>query len=94
MINQNKKIIILAVLTTTLAFICALNWILFLQHAHSTFENYYLFRGCVQLLEKTDNYGICRIVGGQVIKIVKFHDKWYLDGDLPWACLGKFCFGL
>ena len=64
-----------------------------LHKAHSTFENYYAFRGCTELLEKTDAYGICRTGDGQVIKIVKFQDKWFLDGDLPWGCAGSVCFG-
>ena len=62
--------------------------------AHSTFENYYAFRGCAQLLNKTDDYGICKTDSGQIIKIVKYQNKWYLDGDLPWACLDSICFGL
>jgi hypothetical protein len=67
---------------------------LYLRKAHSTFENYYAFRGCVQLLEKTADYGICKTNSGQRIKIVEYQNKWYLDGDLPWACLGGICFGL
>lgn len=63
--------------------------VLYLQKAHSTFENYYTFRGCVQLIEKTDDYGICKTKDGQTIKIVKYQDKWYLDGDLP---CGFLCF--
>ena len=66
----------------------------YLREAHSTFENYYVFRGCVELLQKTDNYGICQTGSGQTIKIVKYQNKWYLDGDLPWACLGKVCLGI
>lgn len=59
----------------------------FLRKAHSSFENYYNFRGCVQLLEKTDTYGICKLSSGQTIKIVKYQNKWYLDGDLPYPGL-------
>ena len=53
----------------------------YLRKAHSTFENYYAFRGCAELVEKTDTYGICKLSSGQTIKIVKFENKWYLDGD-------------
>ncbi len=53
------------------------------NQAHSTFENYYAFRGCSQLLEKTDTYGRCVTSDGQTIKIVLYSGKWYLDGDLP-----------
>lgn len=52
-----------------------------LQVAHSSFENYYRFRGCVELLEKTDTYATCKISSGEIIKIVKVGDKWFLEGD-------------
>jgi len=90
----NKKIIIPLLLVGTIIVAFAVYQILYLRKAHSTFENYYAFRGCTQLLEKTDSYGTCKIASGQTIKIVKFDGKWYLDGDLPWACLGKVCFGI
>jgi hypothetical protein len=54
-----------------------------LKKAHSSFENYYIFRGCVQLLEKTDTYGTCKSSSGQTIKIVEIRNKWYLAGDGP-----------
>ena len=54
-----------------------------LRSAHSSFENYYAFRGCVQLIERTDTYGICRLTSGETIKLVNIKDKWYLDGDGP-----------
>jgi len=54
-----------------------------LHKAHSTFDNYYSFRGCVKLLKKTPTYGICKTNSGRTIKIVLYHGKWYLDGDLP-----------
>lgn len=54
-----------------------------LKKAHSSFENYYTFRECVQLLEKTDSYGICKNSSRQIIKIVEINNKWYLDGDGP-----------
>lgn len=55
----------------------------YLRHAHSSFDNYYAFRNCQELLSKTDNDGICRLKDGSTIKIVKYQGKWYLDGDLP-----------
>ena len=51
--------------------------------AHSSFENYYKFRGCEQLIEKTATYGMCKIASGETIKIVLIDGKWYLDGDGP-----------
>lgn len=68
-----------------------INQLLFLRKAHGTFENYYAFRGCVQLLKKTQDYGLCKINTGQTIKIVKFQGKWYLDNDLPY-CISNICF--
>lgn len=59
-----------------------------LHKAHSTFDNYYVFRGCVQLVKRTPSYGICKTNSGQTIKIVLYHGKWYLDGDLPTSWLG------
>ena len=54
-----------------------------LRKAHSTFENYYAFRGCVQLLDKTDTAGTCRTSSGETITIVEINNKWYLQGDGP-----------
>ena len=55
----------------------------YLKKAHSSFENYYAFRGCQTLEMRTDTYGTCLLKDGKEIKIVKYQDKWYLDGDLP-----------
>ena len=87
-------IIILASIVVLAILICSVSDWLYLRKAHSTFENYYAFRGCVQVLEKTADYGICKTGSGQTIKIVAYQNKWYLDGDLPWACLGSMCFGM
>ena len=51
--------------------------------AHTTFERYYAFRGCVELIDKTDTYADCKLANGQTIKIVLYKGAWYLDGDLP-----------
>ena len=63
---------------------------IYVDNAHKTFESYYAFRGCVQLIKRTDTYGICKTNTGQTIKIVTFQGKWYLDGDLP-SCIGHVC---
>ncbi len=89
-----KVAIILISLAVILVLVFGISQFFALRKAHSTFENYYAFRGCVQLLNKTNDYGTCKISSGQAIKIVKYNSKWYLDGDLPWACLGGICFGL
>lgn len=91
-----KKLIIFVLVFAVVLFLAVFirQWF-YLRKAHSTFENYYAFRGCVKLLQKTDTYGICKTSSGDTIKIVKYQDKWYLDGDLPWACIaGKICFGI
>jgi len=67
------------------------NYFFFLRRAHSSFENYYAFRGCKQLLQKTDTYGVCKTDTGETIKIVLYNGKWYLDGDLP-TCYFNLCF--
>jgi len=59
------------------------NWISLLHVAHSSFESYFVFRGCIELVEKTDTYGICKNAQNQSIEIVKSNGKWYLAGDLP-----------
>lgn len=88
-LNKNKIIIISVILLATLFFSFGIYQVLYLQRAHSTFGNYYAFRGCAQLVSKNDNYGFCKLASGQTIKIVKFQGKWYLDEDLP---CGFLCF--
>ena len=66
----------------------------YLNRAHGTFDNYYEFRGCVRLIDRSEFYGDCQTAEGKVIRIVKYHDAWYLDGDLPWACVGSICAGI
>jgi len=67
----------------------------YLRIAHSSFESYYAFRGCQTLVDRTDTYGDCKLADGSTIKIVAYNGKWYLDGDLPWACITKsFCVGI
>ncbi len=78
-----KTLIILAIILLAMTFAAGIRYLLYLQKAHSTFDNYYAFRGCLQLIEKTDEYGICRIQSGETIKIVKYQGRWFLDGDLP-----------
>ena len=84
-----KTIVIVVLLAGILIGIFGIYQVLYLRKAHSTFENYYVFRGCRQLLERSEDYGICKISSGQTIKIVKYQGKWYLDGDLP---CGFLCF--
>ncbi len=80
---MRKNILILvAVIFLSLVGLGA-SWLIYLNKAHSSFSEYYKFRGCLKLIEKTENFGTCEIGGGKLIKIVKISDKWYLDGDGP-----------
>lgn len=92
-IRPNKIFIAILIVAAAVAIIFGIRYWLYLREAHSTFDDYYAFRGCAQLLDKTDTYGICRTASGQTIKIVEYQNRWYLDGDLPWGCLGSVCFG-
>jgi hypothetical protein len=91
---KTRVLVVVFILAVVVIAVLIVSQFFYLRKAHSTFENYYAFRGCIELLEKTDNYGTCKIANGQTIKIVKFNNKWYLDGDLPWGCLFGICFGL
>jgi hypothetical protein len=86
-----RLVIIIVFVAVIAAAIFVIHERLLLRKAHSTFENYYAFRGCSQLISRTADSGTCRLNSGQVIKIVKFNNKWYLDGDLP-LCWHNFCF--
>ena len=88
-IIKNKKILKIILILGVLAFIFGSYWVFYLEKAHKTYENYYAFRGCIQEIKKTKDYGICKTGTGETIKIVKFQGKWYLDGDLP---CGFLCF--
>jgi hypothetical protein len=91
---MGKTLIVLGIIAVIVLIVLGVHYWLYLRTAHSTFEHYYAFRGCVQLLQKTDTYGTCRTGSGRVVTIVEYQGKWYLQGDLPWACLGKVCFGI
>ncbi|HEX8964816.1 MAG TPA: hypothetical protein VF820_00095, partial [Patescibacteria group bacterium] len=92
-VSKNLLIVagILLILIGITVFNLLSNYFQFLRRAHSTFENYYAFRGCMQLIKRTDTYGLCKIGDGETIKIVKFNEKWYLQNDLP-LCINNFCF--
>lgn len=75
----------LSIVLVGLVILCVLgvSQITTLRKAHSTFANYYAFRGCVKLITKAPTYGMCKTASGQIITIVLYKDKWYLKGDLP-----------
>ena len=82
--NKKKIIFSIIIVLVVVGIVLSAKQYLILRKAHSSFENYYNFRGCVQLIDKTDTSGTCITSSGQTIKIVEYNNKWYLDGDLPW----------
>ena len=86
--KQTKKILIGVASLFLILIVFGTGYILYLNKAHSTFENYYRFRGCVSLVNKTEDYGFCKLTSGETIKLVKYQSKWFLDGDLPVSCFG------
>jgi hypothetical protein len=82
--TSERTLFIVFVLTAIIIIAFFISQFFMLQKAHSTFDNYYAFRGCTKLLARTDTYGICQLASGKIIKIVLFNGKWYLDGDLPY----------
>ena len=83
-IRMNKNLIFAAAAVIGIAVAgFFINQYFVLQKAHSSFENYYAFRGCSELVEKTDTYGTCRLPSGDIIKLVLINGKWYLEGDGP-----------
>jgi hypothetical protein len=81
--KSNKLVLIIVGLLLIVAILFGFYHVKALQKAHSTFDNYYAFRGCKHLIKRTPTYGICTTQSGETIKIVLYHGKWYLDGDLP-----------
>ena len=79
---KNKRIVFFLFVVALLLGL-AIQQFLSLRKAHSSFENYYAFRGCVQLLEKNDTSAVCKTSAGQTIKLVKINNQWYLEGDGP-----------
>lgn len=88
--NKRKLLLILASGLTVAALVLGIEQFIVLRKAHSTFENYYAFRGCTSLVTSTDSYGICQLPSGGTIKIVEYRGKWYLNNDLP-PCWFGFC---
>lgn len=86
LLYRRKMLLTLIIIVSLLFGIFAVQKNNELAKAHSTFENYYAFRGCTKLLKRT---GTNEIENGIIIKIVKYQNRWFLDGDLP---CGFLCF--
>lgn len=90
---KNHRWIQIALALVVILFIYAGSQVLMLQKAHSTFDNYAAFRGCTHITSRTDSVGRCVTDSGQSVTIVKFDNRWFLQGDLP-VCMiniGSFC---
>lgn len=81
--KQHKGLLIVTAILGVILLVLVIWQIFYLKWAHSTFENYYKFRGCQKLIDKTDTEATCKLANGQTIKLVKFQGRWFLDGDLP-----------
>ena len=88
-LSRTKLIVFTIAIGIVLVLNLGISQMQYLEKAHTTFQAYYTFRGCVQLLEKTEKYGICRLPTGKTIKMVLFHEEWHLNGDVP---CGFLCF--
>lgn len=79
-----KRTLIVAATIVLALIMNVLVWQVFTLHnAHSSLSNYAKFRGCVSMLSQSDSVATCRLQSGNTIKMVKYNNKWYLDGDLP-----------
>jgi uncharacterized membrane protein affecting hemolysin expression len=54
-----------------------------LNKAHSTLENYAVFRGCISLSNQTATSADCVLPSNKTERLVKINNKWYLEGDGP-----------
>lgn len=81
--RKNKILIVLLLIVILSILVFGVIQFFELRKAHSSFDNYYAFRGCTQLIQKTGTYGICKTKSGATITIVEINNKWYLEGDGP-----------
>ncbi len=79
---SNKRILSLVFIFFLLAG-CGYFWNAYLIQAHSSFERYYAFRGCKELVTKTDSDATCKLASGKMIRLVKIDIRWFLENDGP-----------
>ncbi len=90
-IKKHKVPAIIMSAVLAIIIVLGISQVIMLRKAHSSFDNYAAFRGCQQITDRNPDYGHCRLSSGQIIKLVKFKNRWYLDGDLP-RCDFGICF--
>ncbi len=82
-LSKKDFVSMIMVIIILLSFATAFVWTYKLKKAHSTFENYSTYIGCVKILSKNLTSGVCTLSNGENIKIIKAQNgKWYLNGDL------------
>jgi hypothetical protein len=82
--SHKKKIWYSVSILLIAAILLGLYQVQLLRTAHSSFDNYYKFRGCTELVERAETYARCKLPSGEIIKLVNVGDRWFLDGDLGW----------
>jgi len=87
-VKRHKTILSIVLVGVVMLCVLGVSQIITLRKAHSTFANYYDFRGCIHLVTKTPTYGVCKTSSGQTVTIVLYKGKWYLKGDLPLGLWG------
>ncbi len=79
----NKKYFFVYIVIFFLLAGCGYFWNAYLIQAHSSFEHYYAFRGCKELVTKTDSDATCKLASGKMIRLVKIDIRWFLENDGP-----------
>jgi hypothetical protein len=82
-ISRKHTVIAISIIALSVVINLAIAQFFIVQNAHTSFENYYKFRGCSTLVSKSIDSAVCKLSSGESIKIVLYQNKWYLDGDLP-----------
>ena len=79
-----RKTFLIGVLLVVYVVLIGSYHIIKVRNAHDSFENYSNFRGCVQLVSKTDTSAVCKLYSGKYITLVQVKGRWFLDGDFGW----------
>lgn len=65
-------------------------WFIPLQQARNSFDALFSYKGCLVLVERGSNYGVCKAKNNKTIKMETYKGKWFAEGD-PHLCLIGFC---
>jgi hypothetical protein len=78
--NEHYTIVIITIIIAIVLNI-VISQLVITRNAHSSFENYYKYRGCSELISKSASSALCNLPSGETIKLVEVKGKWYTDGD-------------